>query len=134
MDEITNKTEIRDTKPERNTARRIVGVVFGAIEVLLAIRFFFKLLGANPDNGFVHGIYVATQIFVRFFEGIFPKATASGSGITAVFEPAVLITMGLIALIGWIVLKLMTPRIGTRVEETTKTGFVKIDDQDERKE
>jgi len=121
MEQMTKQTETRNTKLESHKAQRIVGIIFGVIEVVLAFRFIFKLLGANPENNFVHGLYAVTQFFVAIFEGIFPRVTTSGVETTAVFEPATLIAIVVIALIAWGVLKLMTPRINNRVETTEYT-------------
>ena len=122
MDQMTQQTETRDTKAESNSSKRIVGVIFAVIEVVLAFRLVFKGLGANPNNGFVRGIYGVTQFLVAIFEGIFSRGTTSGAETTAIFEPATLIVMVVIALIAWAVLKLMTPHTGTRVERTEYTG------------
>jgi heme/copper-type cytochrome/quinol oxidase subunit 4 len=121
MEQMTKQTETRNTEPESHTAKRIVGVIFAVVEVILAFRLIFKGLGANPTNGFVRGIYGVTQFLVGIFEGIFSRATTSGAETTAVFEPATLIVMVVIALIAWGVLKLMTPHTGTRVERTEYT-------------
>ncbi len=121
MQEYTRHAETRDTKQESLTARRIVGIIFGVIEIILAFRLIFKLLGANPENGFIKGLYAVTHVLVGIFEGIFSKATTSGIETTAVFEPATLITMVVVVLIAWLVLKLMTPRKDTRVEKTVYT-------------
>jgi heme/copper-type cytochrome/quinol oxidase subunit 4 len=122
MDQMTNQTETQNTKAESNTSKRIVGVIFAVIEVVLAFRLIFKGLGANPNNGFVRGVYGVTQFLVGIFEGIFSRGTASGAETTAVLEPATLIVMVVIALIAWAVLKLMTPHTGTSVERTETTG------------
>src|SRR5689334_10819537 len=44
--------------------------IFGILEALLAIRLAFRLLGANPQNGFVDFIYGITAPFVQPFVGI----------------------------------------------------------------
>ena len=121
MEEISKQTETLNTKQESHTAQRIVGIFFGVIEVTLAFRLIFKLLGANPENGFVQGMYAFTHFFTGFFEGIFSRATTRGAETTAVFEPATLIAMVVIAVIAWVVLKLITPRIGNLVERTEYT-------------
>ncbi len=117
MDQVTKQTETRDIRTENNTAKRIIGVVFGVIEVILGMRLIFKLLGANPNNGFIKMIYNITRFFVGIFEGIFSNITVNEAS-SAVFEPATLIAIVVVALIGWLVLKLMTPRISNRVERT----------------
>ena len=121
MDQMTQQTETQNTKAESNTSKRIVGVIFAVIEVVLAFRLIFKGLGANPNNGFVRGVYGVTQFLVGIFEGIFSRGTASGAETTAIFEPATLIVMVVIALISWGVLKLMTPHTGSSVERTEYT-------------
>src|SRR5664280_427205 len=121
MEQTTNQMETRNTELENHTAKRVVGVIFAIIEVVLAFRLIFKGLGANPTNGFVRGIYGVTQFLVGIFEGIFSRATTSGAETTAVLEPATLIVMVVIALIAWAVLKLMTPHTGTSVERSEYT-------------
>ncbi len=51
--------------------RRIVGLLFGILEVLLALRVILLALGANSGNGLVDGIYNATEPFVAPFIGVF---------------------------------------------------------------
>lgn len=114
MEQMNKHTEINDTKQESHIAKNIVVVVFSIIEVILAFRLIFKLLGANADNIFVKGVYGITQFFIGIFEGIFPKAVSTGM----VFEPATLIAIVIIALLAWIVTTLMSPRIGTHEKRT----------------
>jgi predicted lipid-binding transport protein (Tim44 family) len=98
-----------------------MGVIFGLIEIILAMRLIFKLLGANPSNGFIKFIYGITHLFTALFEGIFAEITISSST-KAVFEPATLIAIILVALIAWLVLKLMTPQKSNHVETTEYTN------------
>ena len=100
------------TKQKSHIAQSIFSVIFGVIEAILAFRLIFKLLGANPDNVFVNGIYAVTQPFVGIFEGIFPRFSSKGA---EGFEPATLIAMAVIILISWAVMKIFTPRTGNRV-------------------
>src|SRR5450756_1846159 len=108
MEQMTQQTETQNTKAESNTSKRIVGVIFAVIDVVLAFRLIFKGLGANPNNGFVHSIYGITQFLVGIFEGIFSRGTTAGAETTAIFEPATRIVMVIIGLIAWGVLRLMT--------------------------
>lgn len=121
MEQMATHTETRKTQPESHTAQRAVSIVFGIIEIILAFRLVFKLLGANPGNGFVKGLYAITQPIVGIFEGIFSKATTAGAETTAVFEPATLILMVIIGLIAWAVMKMMVPRINTSEVKTDYT-------------
>jgi uncharacterized protein YggT (Ycf19 family) len=58
---------------------RIVYLVFGVIEAVIAIRVILKLLAANPDAGFTSLVYNLTQPFVALFQGVFPDASGRGS-------------------------------------------------------
>ena len=58
---------------------RIIYLVFGVIESLIAIRVILELLAANPSAGFTSLIYNVTQPFVALFQGVFPDAQSKGS-------------------------------------------------------
>lgn len=120
-EQMTKETETYKSKQDSNIVQRIIYTIFGVISAVLAFRLIFKLLGANPENVFVRGIYAFTQPIVGIFEGIFSSATINGAETTAVFEPATLIAMVVIALIAWVVLKLITPLGGNRLERTEYT-------------
>lgn len=121
MEDMTRQRETRNIRQESHMGQTIVGIIFGAIEILLAFRLVFKLLGANPVNGFVNGIYTVSQFFVSIFESIFSRATTGGIETTSVLEPATLIAMVVVALIAWGVMKLIKPRSGNRYERTEYT-------------
>ena len=120
---VNKQTETQKSKPESNIAQRIVGTVFGIAEAILVFRLVFKLLGANPGNIFVRVLYAGTQFFVGIFEGIFARTPTGIAGKVAVFEPATLIAIVVVALVAWIFLKLLTPREGTRTQKTEYTEF-----------
>lgn len=121
MDNMTKQTEIRNTKQGSHLGQTIIGIAFGTVEILLAFRLVFKILGANPGNDFVRGIYTFTQYIVGFFEGIFPKVATSGIETNAIFEPATAIAMLVVALIAWGVMKMIKPRSVNRSETTEFT-------------
>ena len=73
--------------------KRTIYYILSVIEVLLAFRFIFKLLGANPQNGFVSFLYSMAGIFTAPFSGIFNSFISSGLAAKSVFEPATLIGM-----------------------------------------
>lgn len=120
---MMKQTEKQITKQESHMAQRVAGVLFGATEVLLVFRLAFKLLGANVSNAFVSGIYTVSHFLVGIFEGIFTRITAGGNPVMAVFEPATLIAMVVVAFIAWVVLKLFKPREGARSEKTEYTQY-----------
>lgn len=129
MEPTTKQTETLNTRPESHAAKRIVGVFFSIVEVILALRFVFKLLGANSENGFIKIIYDITRFFIIIFEGIFAKITVSIGQSEGIFEPATLIAMLIIALVAWAVMRLMTPRKSSLVERTEITDHTKTDNQ-----
>src|SRR3989344_4784414 len=65
------KLPTQHIKPLYRTTQ-VVWYVFGVIEGLLAIRFFLKLLAANPAAGFTRLIYDMTEIFAAPFLFVFP--------------------------------------------------------------
>jgi len=82
----------------------------GIAEALLALRIVFRLLGANPDSGFVAAVYNFSQPLVQPFAGIFksPAATAVGQGAvtTSVVDWAAIVALVFIAIIGGIVARI----------------------------
>lgn len=103
---------------------QIVWYVLGALEVLLAFRFVFKLLGANPEAGFSSFIYGITYIFAIPFLSVFRSSyIVSGS----IFEWTTLLVMFVywIIAVGIIKLFLMgktvsTPEAASKLEEQEK--------------
>ncbi len=83
------------------TAGYLVYFVFGLLDVLLAFRFVFKLLGANPSTGFVDFIYNLSAVFVAPFAGIFNTSLAKGDVTTSIFEPATLVALIVYAVLAW---------------------------------
>lgn len=98
-----------DEKPIKKsfTAKRVIYYILGLLEILLAFRFVFKLLGANPDSGFVAFIYAVTQIFLAPFTTIFRPAVTQGIETKAILEPSTMIAMAVYALIAWGIVKLI---------------------------
>ena len=117
MKEFTKQTKMQNRTQESNIAQRIISVIFGIIELTLAFRFVFKLMGANSGNAFVQGIYNITHPLVKIFEGIFSRSTLSGTENTSIFEPATLIAMLVIGIIAYIIMKLM-PQSSNSSEKT----------------
>lgn len=53
------------------TVTRVVTLLFTVLEVLLLLRFLFRLLGANASQPLIAALYGVTDPLVRPFEGIF---------------------------------------------------------------
>lgn len=121
MEQMTRQTNTNSTEPGSHTAKRVVGVIFGIAEIILAFRFIFKLLGAEPSNGFVKVIYDITKPFVDIFAGIFSKSTTTGAETTSVFEPGTLIAILVVAIVGWIIMKLLTRRSSNNTSSSVTT-------------
>lgn len=99
--------EVKHKSPDQLRVQRIVYYVLGVLEVLLAFRLVFKLLGANPASPFVAFIYSLTQIFIYPFTGIFPAAAANGLEAQAILEPTTIIAMIVYGVIAWGIVKLI---------------------------
>ena len=77
---------------------RVVYFVLGVLEVIMGLRFIFRLLGANQDSSFAMALYSLSYIFVSPFNGIFNDQTI---GKVSVFEVSTLVAMLIYALIAW---------------------------------
>lgn len=88
-------------------SRNIIYYILGLLEVLLAFRFLFMLLGANPRSGFTSFLYSVTGIFIAPFSGIFRPMTTDGFASKSVFDPATIIAMLIYALSAWGIVKLL---------------------------
>ncbi|SEV83624.1 YggT family protein [[Clostridium] fimetarium] len=124
MENFTKQTEMQNVTQESNTGQRIIKVIFGIIEIILAFRIVLKLMGANAGNAFVKGIYNISHPFVKLFEGIFSGSTTGGTETVGVFEPATLIAMIVIGIVAMIVIMLM-PNSSNR---TKKTQYMEHDE------
>lgn len=85
-------------------AQRIVWFIIGLINILIALRFIFLLLGANRSAGFTDFIYSLSAPFVAPFTGIFGEPVYGES----VFEISSLLAILIYTLIGWGIAKLIT--------------------------
>lgn len=90
---VRAKTETSSSVAPVDTVNQIVFFLTGIVELLLAARFVFKLLGANPNSGFVSLTYGVTNPLSLPFRGIFPVATTQGVVTTSVLEPSTIAAM-----------------------------------------
>jgi uncharacterized protein YggT (Ycf19 family) len=91
------------------TVTRVVVLVFTVIEVVLLIRFAMKLLGANPSQPLVAGLYSITEPLVRPFQGIWPQQDTP-----VVFDLPALLAIGFLFLIAALVVALVRAIAGNR--------------------
>src|SRR5664279_1564820 len=80
--------------------QRIIGLVFGLIQLLIVGRIVLLLLDARTTNGLVSGILNLSQVFVAPFEGILRTNSLTNSG--SVFDIA-----AALAFVGWTVIELV---------------------------
>lgn len=83
--------------------------IFGVVELLIFIRFTFKLLGANPEAGIVDWIYSLTMLLMLPFELVFMPSVAEG----VIFEWSALVAMVFYAIffwLGWKLFKIFYPK------------------------
>ncbi len=109
MDEqkkVVTETQTKPTKSGKATASSVVWFIVGLIEILLAFRFFLKLFGANPVNGFVDFIYSITNTLTAPFDSIFGVVKGQGN-LGSVFEPSIIVAAVVYALLGWGIVKLI---------------------------
>lgn len=111
-------TEVRS--PIETVLARVVWFVFGAIEIVIAIRFTLTLFGANAEAAFARFIYAVSDVFMAPFNAIFTTSSVSGatiewSALVAIVVYA-LVAWGLVALIG-----VVSPRTHARTVERVET-------------
>ncbi len=82
---------------------QVVWYILGVIEVLLAFRIVFKLLGANPSSDFVSFVYGLSEPFAQPFAGIFGITATQGS----VIEWSTFVAMAVYAIVAYGIVKLL---------------------------
>ena len=92
-------------------------LLFGFIEVLLAIRFVLRLFGANAQAGFAQLIYGVTAPLVAPFQGLFGTVQSDGS----VLESATVVALIVYALVAWLIVKLASLAFGETRSATATT-------------
>ncbi|HZP95525.1 MAG TPA: YggT family protein [Candidatus Limnocylindria bacterium] len=109
----TTTTNPATTAPTASlwTTSRIVALVFAVLEVLLLVRFTFKLFGANAAQRFVSAIYAMTEPLVAPFRGIFAQPDG-----TAGFEIAALLSVVFFVLVAALILAVVRAYTGRQGE------------------
>jgi len=95
------------TAGSKTTATNIIWYIVGFIGILLAFRFVLKLLGANPNSGFVDFIYAVSGVLTAPFDNIFGVTGTTAGEVSSVFEPSILVAGVVYMLIGWGIVKLL---------------------------
>jgi hypothetical protein len=98
-------SEVRTSQSEPDREQRIftfkatqlIWLLFGILEVLIALRIGLKLIGANPDSPIVALIYGFTYLFLFPFTGLIGSPTAGNM----VLELSSMFAMLIYALIAW---------------------------------
>lgn len=92
----------RTTKPLFR-ATQVVWYILWVIEILLAFRFFLRLIGANPLAGFTNFIYTLSYPFAEPFRAVIGTTYVEG----AVFEWTTLLAMVVYWILASAIVKLM---------------------------
>jgi len=124
MAEIIRETTVTTQEDNTNTVKKgatnsqtieyLIYFLFGILEVLLAFRLIFKLMGASNSSAFVGLIYSLTGIFILPFEGIFRRGFTQGLETTSVLEPSTLVAIIVYAVLAWGIVKLVRIFSGER--------------------
>ena len=80
--------------------RRVVVLLFGLIQLVIAARVVLLLLDAREANGLVSGILNVSQLFVAPFDGILKTDALHAAG-------SLLDVTAIVAFVGWTILELI---------------------------
>lgn len=101
---------------------QIVWYVFSVVEALLLLRFFLKLISANPGAGFTSLIYSVTYPLIAPFQFVVGSPSIAGS----IFEWTTLLALFVYWLLAWGIVRLLA--MGRPV--STTEAQVKLTEQD----
>jgi hypothetical protein len=99
----TTVTERRSTtmRPENaELGRRVVVLLFGLVQIVIALRVVLLALNAREGNVLVSGILNVSQLFVAPFNGVLHTNALQSGG-------SILDLAAIVALVGWTVLELI---------------------------
>ena len=107
MSNDSRTTEVTSSQQEPDREQRIfsfkvtqlIWLLFGILEVLIALRIGLMLIGANPNSPIVALIYGFTYLFLFPFTGLVSSPTAGNM----VLELSSMFAMVIYALIAWVV-------------------------------
>ena len=90
--------------------RKVVDLVMYLVTAVLGLRFIFRLVGANADNGFVNWIYDTSGEMVSPFRNIFVNPSVDGAGVVDFTALIALVVYGLLALLVVHLIGLWSPK------------------------
>jgi hypothetical protein len=100
---IATVTQRRSTtmRPEgAELGRRVVVLLFGLIQIVIALRVVLLVLNAREGNVLVSGILNVSQLFVAPFNGVLHTNALQSGG-------SILDLAAIVALVGWTILELI---------------------------
>jgi len=80
--------------------RNTILLLVGALQILLGMRFFLRLAGANTENAFAQLIYNLSDPFIAPFATLFISPVRGGGNF--ILDVNVLIAMAVYSLLGWL--------------------------------
>jgi hypothetical protein len=95
--QTTQKEPERERRIFTFKATQIIWLLFGILEVMIALRIGLKLIGANPASPIAVFIYGFTGLFLLPFQGLIGTPTSGD----LVLEISSIIALVVYALIGW---------------------------------
>jgi YggT family protein len=85
-----------------NRLAQLIWLLFGFLEAMIGLRVVLKLMAANPNNPFAQMIYRFTDLFLWPFRGLTIAPSFEGM----VLEIPAIIALLVIALVGWLIVRL----------------------------
>jgi hypothetical protein len=100
---LHEKTQSITRANQNSSVARIVNIeylLFGALELLLAIRIVLHLVGANPDNGFANFVNGLSAPFVALFANLLQNPVLTS---TSVLEITTIFALVVYAIVAWLI-------------------------------
>ncbi len=86
-----------------NRLMQFLWLIFGVLEALIGLRFFLKLIAANPDSPFSQLVYTFTDLYMWPFAGLTSSPSAGGM----ILEVPAIIAMFVYALLAWVLISVV---------------------------
>ncbi len=96
---------------------QLIWLFFGIVEGLIGLRVLLKAMGANPDNAFAGFVYNAAALFLAPFFGLIGSPSAG----SMVLEVPSLIGMLVYALLGWVIVRVISQFLFPPTTRSTST-------------